>query len=164
MSIKTAKMQIRQGSAAEWTAANTLLLLGEWGLESDTGKFKLGDGVTLWNSLSYITNPLTAQVASAWVNFNGTGAVAIRDDFNVDSITDNNIGDYTVNIDVDLADANYAVVMSCQSNATTNRVYGAYKLGVVPTVSAFTIISFDESAGANVDPLIFSCHVFGGKA
>jgi hypothetical protein len=47
--------------------------------------------------------------AKAWVNFNGTGTVAIRAAGNVSSITDNGTGDYTVNFTVALADANYAV-------------------------------------------------------
>ena len=48
--------------------------------------------------------------AKAWVNFNGTGTVAIRADFNVNTITDANTGDYTVNFSNALADANYAVL------------------------------------------------------
>jgi hypothetical protein len=45
----------------------------------------------------------------AWVNFNGTGTVAINASFNVSSITDNGTGDYTVNFTTALVDANYAV-------------------------------------------------------
>jgi hypothetical protein len=48
----------------------------------------------------------------AWVNFNGTGTVAIRASFNVTSITDNNTGDYTVNFTTAMPDANYAVAWS----------------------------------------------------
>jgi uncharacterized protein (AIM24 family) len=47
--------------------------------------------------------------AKAWVNFNGTGTVAIRASGNVSSITDNGTGDYTVNFTVALVDANYSV-------------------------------------------------------
>lgn len=47
-------------------------------------------------------------IAKAWVNFNGTGVVAIRAQYNVSSITDNGVGDYTVNFTSALADANYA--------------------------------------------------------
>jgi hypothetical protein len=50
------------------------------------------------------------QLCKAWVNFNGTGTVAIRASYNVSSITDNGTGDYTVNFTSALADANYAVV------------------------------------------------------
>jgi len=51
-------------------------------------------------------------IAKAWVNFNGTGAVAIRASYNVSSITDNGTGDYTVNFTTALADANYSKVLS----------------------------------------------------
>ena len=47
-------IQIRRGTAAEWTAANPVLAAGELGLETDTGKTKIGDGVTAWNSLGYV--------------------------------------------------------------------------------------------------------------
>lgn len=50
--------------------------------------------------------------AKAWVNFNGTGTVAIRASFNVSSITDNGTGNYTVNFTTALADANYSVCNS----------------------------------------------------
>jgi hypothetical protein len=45
----------------------------------------------------------------AWVNFNGTGTVAIRASGNVSSITDNGTGDYTVNFTTALTDVNYGV-------------------------------------------------------
>lgn len=48
--------------------------------------------------------------ARAWVNFNGTGTVAIRSSYNVSSITDNGTGDYTINFTNALDDANYSVV------------------------------------------------------
>jgi hypothetical protein len=47
--------------------------------------------------------------AKAWVNFNGTGTVAIRASYNVSSITDNGTGDYTVNFTSAFADANYVL-------------------------------------------------------
>lgn len=47
--------------------------------------------------------------ARAWVNFNGTGTVAIRASGNVSSITDNGTGDYTVNFSTAMSDANYAI-------------------------------------------------------
>jgi hypothetical protein len=50
--------------------------------------------------------------AKAWVNFNGTGTVAIRASYNVSSITDNGTGNYTVNFTTALPDANYAANVS----------------------------------------------------
>ena len=63
-------IQIRRGTAAEWTSANTTLANAEIGYETDTGKMKFGDAVTAWNSLGYfptgatwgaITGTLSAQ-------------------------------------------------------------------------------------------------------
>ena len=50
------------------------------------------------------------QLCKAWVNFNGTGTVAIRASYNVSSITDNGVGDYTVNFTAAMADANYSAL------------------------------------------------------
>lgn len=48
----------------------------------------------------------------AWVNFNGTGTVAIRASGNVSGITDNGTGDYTINFTTAMEDANYGVSLS----------------------------------------------------
>jgi hypothetical protein len=54
-------------------------------------------------------NPVRGS-AKAWVNFNGTGTVAIRSSYNVTSITDHGVGEYTMNFTNTMADANYAAV------------------------------------------------------
>lgn len=55
------------------------------------------------------------SAAKAWVNFNGTGTVAIRASYNVSSITDSGAGDYIVNWDTDFSSANYCVKGSCSA-------------------------------------------------
>ena len=65
------------------------------------------------------------QFASAWVNFNGTGTIAIRDDFNVSSLTDNGTGDYTVTYTNAMADTNYAVDLTAcdvETGGSTSRI------------------------------------------
>jgi hypothetical protein len=57
-------------------------------------------------------------VAKAWVNFNGTGVVAIRDSYNVASITDNGTGDYSVNFSSAFAAATYAAAGFSARSAT----------------------------------------------
>ena len=47
------RIQNRRGTASEWTAANPTLAAGEIGVETDTGKFKIGNGVTAWDDLVY---------------------------------------------------------------------------------------------------------------
>jgi hypothetical protein len=64
-----------------------------------------------WESLPTITG-IQPQSAQAWVNFNGKGVIAIRDSYNVSSVTDNGTGDYTVNFANALADANFVAATS----------------------------------------------------
>ena len=58
----------------------------------------------------------STRLAKAWVNFNGAGSVAIRDSFNVSSITDEATGKYTVNFATAMANANYAPQWEIDNN------------------------------------------------
>ncbi len=53
----TAQIQMRRGTAAQWTSANPTLALGEFGYETDTDKLKIGDGATAWTALAYYYDP-----------------------------------------------------------------------------------------------------------
>jgi hypothetical protein len=64
------------------------------------------------------------NAVKAWVNFNGTGTVAIRASYNVASITDNGVGQYTVNFTAAMPDANYATVFS-PTNGVASYLYAA---------------------------------------
>jgi hypothetical protein len=48
------RIQIRRGTAADWASVNPTLAVGEYGLETDTGKLKLGNGIQNWNQLEYV--------------------------------------------------------------------------------------------------------------
>jgi hypothetical protein len=83
---------------------------------------------TLSNAAGSASVPVDTVIsgsAKAWVNFNGTGTVAIRAQFNVSSITDNGTGDYTVNFTTAMSDANYSVLGTCEigAGATSQDVY-----------------------------------------
>ena len=88
-----------------------------------------GSGANVLGTSPTLTTPTinSAQVATvsgsaplymcrAWVNFNGTGTVAIRASGNVTSITDNGVGDYTVNFTTAMPDTNYSNVLGCNSD------------------------------------------------
>jgi hypothetical protein len=87
----------------------------------------LSTGAPSWNSSGVLLfnsgygSAATAYGCRAWVNFNGTGTVAIRASGNVTSITDNGTGDYTVNLTTAMPDANYAAVVSCGFSAQSAR-------------------------------------------
>jgi hypothetical protein len=70
-------------------------------------------GIPAPASLSTASGSAPSYSARAWVNFNGTGTVAIRASGNVTSITDNNVGLYTVNFTTAMPDADYSCVASC---------------------------------------------------
>ena len=77
----------------------------------------------------------TAYGCRAWVNFNGTGVVAIRASGNVSSITDNGVGAYTVNFTTSMPDANYSVVAAGIKSPNAD-VVCVDKSAAAPTASA----------------------------
>ena len=78
-----------------------------------------GDNNIVLNSDGTIGGTCLTQTCRAWVNFNGTGTVAIRASYNVSSITDNGTGNYTVNFTTALVDANYAVTGAKDNNSAS---------------------------------------------
>jgi hypothetical protein len=97
------------------------------------------------------TAPLYA--ARAWVNFNGTGTVAIRASGNVSSITDNGTGDYTVNFTTAMSDANYAGV------AIGSYTYSVIGISTAPTTSAFRF-AFKNPTSADGDSTYVMAAIF----
>lgn len=72
-----------------------------------------------------------SQACKAWVNFNGTGTVAITASYNVSSITDNGTGYYGVNFTTAMSDANYAAAtQGNQANSAASWGYTGFERGV----------------------------------
>lgn len=98
------------------------VLSGGTGVTTSTGSGAnvLGTSPTLATptfdsaQLATISGTAPLYMCRAWVNFNGTGTVAIRASGNVSSITDNGTGDYTVNFTTAIVDANYSLQMTLQ--------------------------------------------------
>lgn len=65
------QIQLRRGTAAQWTSANPTLAAGEAGFETDTGRLKIGDGVTAWSSLAYLSGGSGGGGSVAWVDVTG---------------------------------------------------------------------------------------------
>ena len=87
----------------------------------------------------------------AWINFNGSGTPTARASGNVTSITDNNVGDYTINFTNALADANYAMVSSGQNTSAGGASSAvATNTTTTPTASACRVISA-VGTGGNYD-------------
>ena len=109
------------------------------------------------------TSGVEVYTAKAWVNFNGTGTVAIRASGNVSSITDNGTGDYTVNFTNAMTDTNYAPFISNSKSPginfigiNTNTNTG---LDVAPTTTTCRI-SFSQYGVGGQDATYLSFAVF----
>ena len=85
------QIQIRRGTAAQWTSANPTLASGEFGYETDTGKFKIGDGSTAWASLGYkgagTVTSITAGTGLSGGAITTSGTIAIDTATTVDVST-----------------------------------------------------------------------------
>jgi hypothetical protein len=113
-----------------------------------SGNFRVGSAVLATPNGSA---PLYAP--RAWVNFNGTGTVAIRASGNVTSITDNGTGDYTVNFTTAMPDADYVAVFG---SATANSSRGGAIVGenttnVLKSTTQLRILAVALSNGTGAD-------------
>jgi hypothetical protein len=94
--------------------------------------------------------------AKAWVNFNGTGTVAIRDSYNVSSITDLGTGSYAINFTNALPNANYCTNVTAGFTAGSGGLVGVANFSrqadvtVAPTTSAVTVSTI-TGGGSAVD-------------
>jgi len=98
------------------------------------------------------------NTANAWVHFNGTGTVAIKDDFNVSSITDSGTGNYFINYSSNLANTTYSFAMSSARNSATQ--YCVTTLEDIQ-VSGFRVHNANFGS-ALVDNAYISLMVIGG--
>lgn len=101
--------------------------------------------VTLGSSvLATPSGSAPSYTCRAWVNFNGTGTVAIMASGNVSSITDTGTGEYTVNFTTAMPDANYAFSFGKRSS-TTNAASTVLVNGN-PTTTTFAVATFENNS------------------
>jgi len=92
------QIQTRNGTAAQWTSANPTLMVGEIGAETDTGRFKIGNGSTAWNSLTY-------AASAKWLGAYSAGTA------------------YVVNDVVSYNNSSYICILNSTGNLPTNATY-----------------------------------------
>lgn len=104
------------------------------------------------------------QAVNAWVNFQGTGTVTIRDDRNVSSVTDHGTGDYTVNFTSNFDNANHATVLQGSGNTNQHHCVGfTYYIRQTYSASAVAMGFFKlDSSGTRADQTIVGVLVSGG--
>ena len=103
----------------------------------------------------------------AWVNFNGTGTVSIRASGNVSSITDNGVGDYTVNFTTAMSDRNYSISANGQADQD-NFVAGFFFIRGSATAQNYITTSsvrilasrFAGNGNADIDFSVVNVNIF----
>jgi hypothetical protein len=90
-------------------------------LSANAGATLSSDPVSFYKADKVLSPGLVAGgLCRAWVNFNGVGTLAIRNSFNVSSVTDQDVGDYQINLKTAMPDANYCVCVSASSNSASS--------------------------------------------
>jgi hypothetical protein len=166
------RMQQRRGTAAEWTAADPVLAAGEIGYETDTGKFKFGDGTNTWSNLQAFSDasaiigaaPETLdtleELATAIAN-NPTFYQGVAD--NTQGIADltSDIADLTVQLNLadstnlttaqTYADDAVAAEAGLRQAADTGLQSNIDSLGATVSTLSSTVSSGDTTLQANID-------------
>jgi len=124
------QIQVRRGTAAEWTSANPTLASGEQGFETDTLKLKIGNGSTAWYSLAYVATGASGTVTSitAGTGLSGgtitsTGTIAIDATVatltGTQTLTNKTLTDPKINLAFDAETASYTAVLANNGQVVT---------------------------------------------
>ena len=107
-----------------------------------TGKTTAGD-ITVTSEGGAATMQLQQGLAKTWVNFNGTGTIAIRDSFSVSGLVDNGTGTYGVNFSSSFSNGDYSATSTIGGGGAINIPYddytqtaGSYTIGIRRTDTA----------------------------
>jgi hypothetical protein len=101
-------------------------------------------------------------ISTAWVNFDGTGTVAINDSENVSSITDVATGEYKVNFTTAMTNANYCVATN--GSRSSSQYIGTYAGSSWRTVSWVQVKSFSQNTTTQADTDTIDLVIMGGQA
>jgi hypothetical protein len=122
------QIQVRRGTASQWTSTNPTLAAGEWGFETDTGKVKIGNGSTAWNSLGYQgagdIEGVTAGTGLSGGGTSGTVTVSIDTAVTADlttaqTLTNKTLTDPKINLAFDAETASYTAVLANNGQVVT---------------------------------------------
>lgn len=147
------QIQIRRGTAAQWTSANPTLAAGEMGFETDTLKAKIGNGSTAWNSLSYAitgaagtVTSITAGTGLSGGTITSTGTIAI--DSTVATLTGSQA---LTNKDLTSGTNTFPTSLTTASNSQTftNKTFDTAGTGNSFSING-TAITSNTGTGANV--------------
>jgi hypothetical protein len=139
------QIQVRRGTASQWTSANPTLAAGEWGYETDTNKVKIGNGSTAWNSLGYQgagdIEGVTAGTGLSGGGTSGTVTVSIDTSVTADlttaqTLTNKSLTDPKINLAFDAqTGTSYTVVLNDNGQVVTMNNSSANTLSIPTNAS-----------------------------
>lgn len=136
------QIQVRRGTASQWTSTNPVLAAGEFGFETDTNKLKCGNGTTAWASLPYLNNDgdITGVTAGTGITGGGTsGTVSVAIDSTVttltgtQTLTNKTLTDPKINIIIDPETASYTAVLANNGQLVTMNITTTANTFSIPT-------------------------------
>ena len=137
---------ITPGTTVSSVGASSVVISA--GLDTDSVGIAGGEPISFYKADKILSPGLVAGgLCRAWVNFNGTGTVAIRSSFNVSSITDHASGEYTINFSTAMPDANYSV--SALSGKVSTTYQSTTSAVTTNTISASGIRVMNREWGTN---------------
>jgi hypothetical protein len=134
------QIQVRRGTASQWTSTNPTLAAGEWGFETDTGKAKIGNGSTNWTGLSYFggtgtVTSITAGTGLSGGTITGSGTIALSTPVSVAN-GGTGISSFGTGVATWLGTPSSANLASAVTDETGS---GALVFGTSPTISGATL-------------------------
>jgi len=153
---------IATGTTVSSVGASSVVISA--GLDTDGVGIAGGEPISFYKSTKALSPGLVAgQLCRAWVNFDGTGTVAIRAAYNVSSITDNGTGNYTVNFATAMPDDDYCVSTGIRKNNTSNDGNMVATLGATNTeyaTTGFRLTTRQSASNGVQDVELVCCAIF----
>jgi hypothetical protein len=140
------------GDPFVFSASSTLGATNGWSVDS-------GGNMTITRNFATVGG-YPAFECRAWVNFNGTGTVAIRAAGNVSSVSDGGVGTYVINLLTAMPDANYAVNLTMQGDTNYAALINAAPAAATPLTASTIPIQTTGAGGSNVDSATICVTVF----
>ena len=139
------RMQQRRGTAAQWTAANPILAAGEIGFETDSGKFKMGDGVNTWSSLFYFADSADFDTTAINTSINSAVSTAVTNLVAGAPAALNTLNEIAAAIDNN-ASYSATIVQSLSEKASTSAMTAADLVVATAADTALTAHSNDTTS------------------
>jgi hypothetical protein len=136
--MATVRVQLRNDTSSNWTSANPVLAIGEMGIETNTAKYKIGDGTTAWNSLGYSSLPSTALVSGGALGTPSSGTLTNTTGLPI-STGVSGLGTGVATFLATPSSANLATAVTGETGS------GALVFGTAPTLTSPNLIAATET-------------------